>query len=449
MVAVVELIVHSASQLLTLAGHGPRRGEAMRDLGLVVDGALAIADGRIIAAGGTSEVLDSYRAELVIDAAERVVLPGLIDAHTHPVFAGSRQDEFERRIAGATYLEIMAAGGGIMSTVRATRAASLEHLLEAARPRLRRMLTHGTTTAEAKTGYGLTTADEIKCLEAIRLLNCEQPVELVPTFLGAHAVPSEYAGRSEAYAELVIDEMLPAVAQWAGDRRGTEHTMPFCDVFCDGGAFDLQQTERILRAAQAWGMGLKVHADEFAHLGASRLAAELGAVSADHLLRTTREEMAELARAQVVAVLLPGTPFGLGQQTFADAREMIATGLPVALGTDLNPGTCYCESMPFIMAVACRFMRMSPAEAIVASTVNAAYAVGRGTELGQLQPGYAADVVILDADDYRSLAYRFGTNLVHTVIKGGRVVFAAEEVIHHQDTATQKRRGGSNASTSL
>ncbi|MGQ9494463.1 MAG: imidazolonepropionase [Anaerolineae bacterium] len=423
----VDLIVYGASQLLTLAGDGPRRGKTMSELGLIADGAIAIAHGRIVAIGTTSEVRSSYSALLELDAAGRVVLPGFVDAHTHLVFAGSRHDEFERRIAGATYLEIMAAGGGIMNTVRATRSASVTQLMEEAQPRLARMLAHGTTTAEVKTGYGLTTADEIKCLEVIHRLNSSQPVELVPTFLGAHALPEEYKGRAEAYVDLVVNEMLPAV--WAqhpsmtGDR--SPHAALFCDVFCDEGAFDLQQTKRILSAAKALGMPLKVHADEFAHLGAARLAAELGAISADHLLRTPTEELAALAEAGVIAVLLPGTPFGLGQHEYADARAMIAAGLPVALGTDLNPGTCYCESMPFIMALACRFMKMTPAEAIVASTVNAAYAIGHGSNLGRLQPGFVADLLVLEVEDYRHLAYRFGTNLVQKVIKRGNIVFTA------------------------
>ncbi len=422
----VDLIVHGAGELLTLAGDGRRCGGAMGELGLVADGAVAIADGHIVAVGTTSELRAFHHARREIDAAGRVVLPGFVDAHTHLVFAGSRQAEFERRIAGVTYLEIMAAGGGIMSTVRATRAASLAQLVSEARPRLARMLAHGTTTAEAKTGYGLTTADELKCLQAIDLLNRSQPLELVPTFLGAHAVPEEYAGRTGAYVDLVVNEMLPSVSEKA---QSSAHSAPmFCDVFCDEGAFSLEETRRILSAANALGMSLKVHADEFAHLGAARLAAELGAVSADHLLRTPSEEMAAMAEAGVVAVLLPGTPFGLGRHDYADARTMISVDLPVALGTDLNPGTCYCESMPFVMALACRFMKMTPAEAVVASTVNAAYAIGRGADLGRLEPGFVADIVILDADDYRHLTYRFGTNLVRTVIKRGKVVLSSGDV---------------------
>lgn len=458
MLTPVDLIVHSAGQLLTLCGSGPRSGAAQSELAIIPDGALAISEGRIVVVGTTSEVRASCQASRTLDAVGRAVLPGLIDAHTHPVFAGARQDEFERRIAGATYLEIMAKGGGIMSTVRATRAASVDELAEGARPRLARMLAHGTTTAEAKSGYGLTTASELNTLQTIAQLNATQPVELVPTFLGAHAVPEEYAGRADAYVDLVVNEMLPLVAargggqgireQGTGNQRArsrnhasriTNHVLRstpsalFCDVFCDEGAFDLEQTRRILTAAKALGLGLKVHADEFAHLGAAALAAGLGAMSADHLLRSTPEDMAALAGAGVMAVLLPGTPFGLGQQTYADARAMIAAGLPVALGTDLNPGTCYCESMPFIIALACRFMRMTPAEAVVAATVNAAHAIGRGADLGQLAPGYAADVLILDAADYRDLAYRFGTNPVHTVLKRGRVAFHTKTP-RHKDT---------------
>ncbi len=412
----VDCMVHGAGQLLTLAGDGPQCGPDMGRLGTINDGAVAIASGRTVAVGTTSEVRANYRALREIDAEGRVVMPGFVDAHTHLVFAGSRQDEFELRISGATYLEIMAAGGGIMHTVRATRTASVTQLVDQALLRMQRMLANGTTTAEAKTGYGLTTVDELKSLQAIETLNSSQPVELIPTFLGAHAIPEEYSHHPDEYVDLVVAEMLPAVCERAGGAP------VFCDVFCDQGAFNLQQTQRVLTAAKALGMGLKVHADEFAHLGAASLAAELRAVSAEHLLCTPRKEIAAMADSGMVGVLLPGTPFGLGQHQYADARTMVGEGLPVALGTDLNPGTCYCESMPFIMALACRYMSMTPAEAIVASTVNAAYAIGRGGDLGRLQTGYMADMLILDTDDYRHLAYRFASNLVRTVMKGGEIV---------------------------
>ncbi len=424
----VDLLVYGAGQLLTLAGEGPRHGNAMNGLGLIADGAVAVAGGKIVAAGRTAALRSAYQGEREVDAHGRVVLPGFVDAHTHPVFGGSRQGEFEQRVAGASYLEIMAAGGGIMSTVRATRLATPDDLLREAGPRLARMLANGTTTAEAKTGYGLNAASEVASLQAIHALNACQPVELVPTFLGAHAVPEEYAGREEAYVDELVDNMLPAVLLATESHLGAAGAARlFCDAFCDLGAFTLAQTRRILSAAARFGMPLKVHADEFAHLGAARLAAELGAVSADHLLRTPPEDMLAMARAGVVAVLLPGTPFGLGQHEYADARAMIAANLAVALGTDLNPGTCYCESMPLIMALACRYMRMTPAEALVASTVNAAHAVGRGADLGRLQPGCGADILVLDTDDYRDLSYRFGSSLVATVIKRGKIVFGGTD----------------------
>jgi imidazolonepropionase len=266
----------------------------------------------------------------------------------------------------------------------------------------------------------------VRSLRAVYALSRSQPVELAPTVLGAHAIPEEDAGRGEAYVDMIVNDALPAVLLAAeSETRGTGAARPFCDAFCDQGAFSLEQTRRILSAAARLGMPLKVHADEFAHLGGARLAAELGAVSADHLLRTPMEDAVAMAKAGVVAVLLPGTPFGLGQHEYADARSMIAANLPVALGTDLNPGTCYCESMPLIMALACRYMRMTPTEALVASTVNAAHAIGRGADLGCLQPGYVADVLLLDTDDYRDLTYRFGSSLIGAVIKHGDVVFGA------------------------
>ncbi len=424
MVQTVDCIVEKASALLTLSGAGPARGPALGQLGPIENGAMAIDGQTILAVGTTPEIRQSYDARQVIDAGGRAVVPGFIDPHTHLIFAGSRQNEFEQRLSGATYQQIMASGGGIMSTVRATRAASMDELVSAALPRLSRFLAHGTTTVEAKTGYGLTTNHELTSLAAIHHLSRCSPIELVPTFLGAHAVPEEFSGRTGQYVDLVVHEMLPVVTGSGRHSQTGSTPMPsYCDVFCDEGAFDLSQTERILRAARSLGLGLKVHADEFAHLGAAQLAADLRAVSAEHLLHTSSQEMSALAGAGVVGVLLPGTPFGLGLHEYGDARSMIAAGMIVALATDLNPGTCYCESMPFVMALACRFMHLTPAEALVASTVNAAFAIGRGSDLGRLWPGYQADAVILDESDYRSLAYRFGTNPVYSVIKKGKVVY--------------------------
>jgi imidazolonepropionase len=349
------------------------------------------------------------------------VLPGFVDAHTHVIFAGDRVDEFERRLEGATYLEIMAAGGGIMSTVRATRMASEDQLAAESATRLRKMLAHGTTTAEAKSGYGLTTADELKMLRAIARLNSIQPIELVPTFLGAHALPAEYAGRADEYLELVVNEMLPAVAAAA---RKLPIQLPFVDIFCDEGAFTAEQMERVLQAARALGFPLKAHLDEFVALGGTPRAAALGATSVDHLIASGDADMASLrAHPATIATLMPATPFGLGLGHYAPARRMIDEyELAVALGSDLNPGTCWCVAMPFAIALACRGMKLTPAEALVAATLNAAYAVGRGDQIGSLEVGKQADALILETPDYRHLAYRVSENLVQTVIKRGAIV---------------------------
>jgi imidazolonepropionase len=420
------LVVHSAAQLVTIASpEGPRRGNAMGELGLVSNGAVAIKGDRILLVGDTAEILAQADEDTkLLDASGKVVLPGFVDPHTHLVFAGDRAAEFEKRLQGASYMEIMAAGGGIMNTVRATRQASLEDLVSQSRDRLDRMLGHGTTTAEAKTGYGLDTENELKMLEAIRSLDRSHPLDLVSTFLGAHAVPSEYSDRTDDYVDLVVEEMLPALQ---AEGYLSNEVPIFCDVFCEEGAFSLDQSRRILERAKALGMGLKIHADEFSSLGGTALAVELGAASADHLACTTDEEIALLADSDTVGVLLPGTPFGLSENHYAPARKMIDAGVAVALATDLNPGTCYCESMPFVIALACRQMGMTPAETIVASTINAAHAIGLGHEVGSLEPGKKADLLVLDVPDYRHLAYRFGTNLVQVAIKAGRILAGESE----------------------
>jgi imidazolonepropionase len=427
----IDLLIHGAAQLLTLASEGPKRGAAMGELGIIENGAVVIKDVLIALVGPTAEVRGQVAAAEEIDAAGKVVMPGFVDPHTHLVFAGDRAGEFEQRVKGVTYMEIMAAGAGIMSTVRATRAASVEQLVEESRARLDRMLAHGTTTAEAKTGYGLDTENELKVLEAIRRLDAEHPVDLVPTFLGAHAVPAEYQGRADEYVDLVVEQMLPRARDKGQGIRDKAVFTPsllslvpsplplFCDVFCDEGAFTLEQSRRVLEAARDLGFGLKIHADEFRPLGGTRLAVELGAVSADHLVCTPDDEIELLAKSYTIAVALPGTPFGLGHHEYTPARRIIDAGGALALATDLNPGTCWCESMQFIIALACRFMEMTPAEAIAAATINAAHAVGLGHGVGSLEVGKKADVLVLDVPDYRHLAYRFGVNLVDKVIKGG------------------------------
>ncbi len=427
-----DLLIHSAAQLLTLRGDAPKRGAAQSDLAIIADGALAITGERISALGATRDILplaDSHTKR--IDATGKIVLPGFVDPHTHTLFSGDRANEFEMRLQGTTYLDIQKAGGGIMSTVRATRAASQAELIAQTRARLDAMLAYGTTTAEVKTGYGLDTQTELKMLDAIAALNAEHAMDLIPTFLGAHVVPEEYKGREKEYVELVVEEMLPAVSKWRmADSRwreslsslATRHSSLFCDVFCDDGAFTLPQTRRILTRAKELGFGLRVHADEFANLGAASLAAELGAASADHLMVTRRDEMRAMANAGVVAVLLPGTPFGLGLNNFADGRAFIQENVPIALGSDINPGTAWCESMPFILALACRYEKLTPAEAIVAATINSAASLGIADQVGSLEIGKIADVLIADVPDYRHLAYRFGANPVETVLKRGRII---------------------------
>ncbi len=426
----IDLIIHSANQILTLAGAGPKRGAAQSELAIIRDGALAISGERIVAVGDTLDLLalaDSHTRKL--DARGKIVLPGFVDAHTHAVFAGDRANEFDQRLQGATYLDIQKAGGGIMRTVRATRVATPQAVYTQTRARLDGMLAHGTTTAEVKTGYGLDTANEIKMLDVIAALDADHALDLVPTFLGAHVVPEEYQGREDAYVTLIVEEMLPRI----DERRQTkdaESTLRssvlrpplFCDAFCDDGAFTLAQTRRILTRAKALGFGLRVHADEFANLGAVSLAAELGAASADHLMVTRRDEMRALAQANVVATLLPGTTFGLGKIDFADGRAFIAEGVAVALGSDLNPGTCWCESMLLILALACRYAKLTPAEALVAATINAAASLQIANQVGSLEPGKLADVLIAAVPDYRHLAYRFGANPIETVIKRGKII---------------------------
>ncbi len=413
----IDLIIHSANQVLTLAGDAPKRGKTQGELAIIPHGAVAISGEKIIAVGDTLDVLALADASTrKIDARGKIVLPGFVDAHTHVVFAGDRTSEFDARLRGATYLDIQKAGGGIMSTVRATRAATREALIAETRARLDAMFAHGTTTVEVKTGYGLETATELKMLAVIAALAADRAPDLVPTFLGAHVVPAEFHGRPDDYVRLVIEEMLPAVrnAPFA-----TRHLA--CDVFCDDGAFTLAQTRHILTRARDLGMGLRVHADEFANLGAASLAAELGAASADHLMVTPRAEMRALARANVTATLLPGTTFGLGKTNFADGRAFVEENVPVALASDFNPGTCWCESMPFILALACRYEKLTPAEALVGVTLNAAYALGIADRVGSLAPGKLADVLIANVPEYTHLAYRFGANPIETVIKRGRV----------------------------
>jgi imidazolonepropionase len=421
----IELLLHSAGQLCTLAtAPAPQRGSDLGRLGIIEGGAVAVVDGRILETGLTADLQAKYVAETTIDAAGRCVTPGFVDPHTHLPWYGDRGGEFEQRLAGASYMEIMSAGGGIMSTVRKTREATLEQLVADNLPRLERMLAHGTTSAEAKSGYGLDTTAELKQLDAIMALDRSQPVELTATFLPAHAVPAAYAGHTDDYVDLVIDEMLPAAAAWM-DQNGAEL---FCDVFCEEGVFDLAQTRRILESARDLGFPLKVHADEFVGLGGTALAVSLGAVSADHLVRTPDADIVALGRGETVAVGLPGTPFGLAESEYTPAKKILAAGGILALATDCNPGTSWCESMQMVIALACRYMGLTQAQALAAATVNAAQAIGRLSEIGTIEPGKQADLLVLDTADYRQLGYRYGTNLVKIVVKQGQVVVKKEGI---------------------
>jgi len=412
------MIIHSASQLLTIAG-APQRGLGLGSLNIIEDGAVLIQNGEIAAIGTSNDLRAAYPTEETMDAAGCVVMPGLVDPHTHLVWAGDRAAEFEMRLQGKTYMEIMNAGGGIVSTVQATREANLDQLLAETRPRLRRMMAYGTTTVEAKSGYGLDTETEIKMLSAILALDAEGPLDLVPTFLGAHAVPPEYQDNPENYTDLVCNEMLPSLYDWW--LKKTKKPLPFVDVFCERGAFTLDQSRIILEAGKTLGFPLKIHADEFDNLGGASLAAELGADSADHLVVTSPEDIVALGASNTVAVSLPCTPFGLAEGQYTPAKDILEANGLLAIATDLNPGTAWCESMQFAIALACRYLKLTPAQAIVAATINAAAAIRMDKKIGTLEVGKQADLLLLNVSDYRHLGYRFGTNLVHSVVKKGQI----------------------------
>jgi imidazolonepropionase len=429
------MLIHSASQLLTLQG-GPQRGQALGNLGLLEDGAVLVRDGKIQAAGPSQDLLGAYPEEPRLDASGCVVLPGFVDPHTHVVWAGDRAAEFEMKMAGAKYLEILASGGGILATVRQTRLASLETLMAETRPRLERMFAQGTTTAEAKTGYGLQTGTEIRQLEALLNLDAEGPLELAPTFLGAHAIPPEYKADPQGYTDHLCKFMLPAVkVWWESEELTSRRALPFVDVFCETGAFDLAQSRQILTRARELGFPLKLHADEFDNLGGASLGAELEAVSADHLVRTSDADILALAKSDTVAVSLPCTPFGLAEQDYTPADKILAADGLLALATDCNPGTAWCESMQFVIALACRMLKLTPAQAVAAATINAAQAIRRADRIGSIEPGKQADLLVLSVPDYRQLGYRFGTNLVKQVIKRGKIYrvasgYSLQEVEH-------------------
>ena len=411
------LAIVNCSQLVTVAGPArPRTGSEMRELGIIERGAISIRGSRIERVGTTNEIQSLIDNDCkIVDAGGRVVLPGFVDAHTHPVFAGTRAGEFEERSTGATYQEITARGGGIQSTVNKTRAATIDELVSAGRRYAGWFLRSGTTTVEAKSGYGLSLEDEVKLLRAIKQLDKHTALRYVPTFLGAHTIPKEYASRREAYISLIIDEMLPQVAR--------EKLAEFADVFCEQNVFTNDESWKILSAARCHGLGLRMHADQLSLSGGAKLAAELGTITADHLEHTDAEGIAALKSASVQPVLLPGSVYALGSSHYPAAREMIDAGLAVVLATDFNPGSSPTPSMTMILSLAATHLKMTPAEAITAATINAAYSLNRGAELGSLEPGKTADVVIHDCEDYRELAYFFGVEHASRVFAAGELVF--------------------------
>lgn len=413
-----DLVILNANELVTLdSKYGvPRIGEKMKELAIINDGALAIKDEKIVFVGTTKELMEKVtitEKTTKIDASNKLVTPGFVDPHVHLIFAGSREKELSMKLAGKTYLEILEAGGGILKTVRETRKASIEALIENGKTILDKMLQYGTTTVEAKTGYGLDVKNELKSLEAIKILDQQHPIELISTFLGAHAIPPEYKGKTDEYVDLIIEKMLPEI----GKRKLAE----FCDVFCEKGIFSVEQTRKILLAAEKHGLQPIIHIDEIVDTNGAKLAAELDAVQTGHLLQSNEQGLKAMAEKKVIATLLPGTPFCLMLKDYAPARKMIEMGIPVAIATDLNPN-CWTESMLMVIVLSCYNMKMDPAEALTAATLNAACAIKREKTIGSLEVGKQADITIFNVTNYYFLSYQFGVNLVSKVIKKGKLV---------------------------
>ena len=414
----VDLIIIHANELVTMdtAFGVPRVGKDMKNLAIIPDGAVAILRNSIIFIGTTQELIANFppnEETIIIDATNKLVTPGFIDPHTHIIFDGYRENELEMKLAGMTYLEILESGGGILKTVKATRKAPLTQLIKNGKTILNRMMEYGTTTIETKSGYGLDTESEIKSLLAAKELNLEHPIDIVSTFLGAHAVPPEYKGKTDEYVELIVSKMIPKIVK--------EELAEFCDVFCEKGIFSTEQTKKILLTAIKYGMKPQIHIDEIVDTNGALLAAELNAVQVGHMLKSNDKGLKALKETITIATLLPGTPFCLMLKEYAPARKMIEMGIPVALATDFNPN-CWTESMQMIIALACYHMKMSPAEALSAATINAACAIGRQEEIGSLEVGKKADIIVFDVPNHNFLPYQFGVNLVSKVIKSGKVV---------------------------
>jgi imidazolonepropionase len=415
-----NLLITGASQLLTLRGRVPRRGKFLSDIGIIRDGALLMRDGILAAVGTRSEMesLPESRSAEKLDVGGRVVLPGFVDSHTHLIHAASRVEEYELKIAGASYEEIARKGGGILNSVKKLRAATAEDLKKRAHAALREFAEYGTTTLEAKSGYGLDVASELKILRLHQELQAEQPLEIASTFLGAHVVPAEYRskrGGAERYVGLLADKLIPEIA--------ARHLAEFCDVFCDHGAFSVSEAKKILEAGKQHGLAPRLHAEQLTRSGATQLAVQLGAASCDHLEQISKADMRALAKSNTVAALLPGCDFHLGLKKYAPARALIEAGAIVALATDYNPGTSPTVSMPMILSLACTQLRMSPAEAIAAATINAAYSLRREKQIGSLEAGKQADIAVFEVDDYREIPYYFGVNKCWMTLKKGQPIF--------------------------
>jgi len=414
---VADLFIQNAKQLICFDRDENEKKHPFWQMSIIQNGCLAVSGSKILAVGNKSDILQKIKVNSktkIINAQDKVVTPGLIDPHTHPVFFLTREKEFEMRIQGKSYEEIAAAGGGIRSSVCAVRNASKDELKQKVRLRLCRFLELGTTTIEAKSGYGLSFEDEMKSLEVISELNDEQPLEMIPTFLGAHEIPDEYRENRQKYIELLIQEMIPYVSE--------NRLAKFCDIFCEQGVYSINESRKILEAAKDAGLELKIHADQLHLTGATQLAVEMGAVSADHLEQLDDEGIEKIANSDTTAGLLPGSVFFLGYHHYPPGRKLVDAGATVCLATDFNPGSSMTQSMPLMMTLACLFMKLTPAEALTASTIIAAKSINCDHYLGNLREGNQADVVIWDADDYRQIPYYYGGNLVSTVIKKGELV---------------------------
>jgi len=420
----IDLIITNAAQLVTCASEGKaKKGAEMQELGIIENGAVAVNKGEIVGIGPTKEVMWEFDSENIIDATGQVVCPGFIDPHTHIVFAGDRLNEFELRIRGASYLEIMEAGGGIVGTVSHTRRASIQELVDSAIERLNVMLELGTTTVEIKTGYGLDWETEAKMLLVIAELDKSHEIDIIPTFLAAHAIPPEWKEKEDEFTSLICNEMIPAAWRWYVNSHFAEKgTQFFIDVFCEQSAFNLEQSQQVIVSAKELGFSIKAHVDEFTNLGCAEYAIEQGATSIDHLDATSENEIKMLAKSETVGIVTPTVNFNLGSNKFANAKKMIDSGCAIALSTDYNPGSAPCPSQLLTMAIACRYQRLLPSEAFNAITINAAFAVGMGNTRGSIEVGKRADVLILETDDYRQVAYEFGRNFVRNVVSRGKIL---------------------------